>query len=182
MKGRLEIRLAGSGGQGVVLAGVILAEAAAASGLGVSQFQAYGPASRGGASWTDVIISDGPVRYPKPSALDALVAFTQEACDASAAQLREGALVLLEGGRVRRPPARPDLDSRPLPLERSAEAAGSRQAANLVALGALAALTGAVSAEALERAALAHVPERTREVNLRALREGKRLAEAGDGR
>jgi 2-oxoglutarate ferredoxin oxidoreductase subunit gamma len=180
VRDRLEVRLAGSGGQGVVLAGVILAEAAAGSGLGVSQFQAYGPASRGGASWTDVIVARGPVRYPKPSALDVLVALTQEACDASLGQLRAGGLVLFDSGRVA-PPQRGDIEPHALPFGLSAEQVGSRQAANLVALGALVALTSAVGEDALEKAALAHVPERSREVNLRALRAGRLLVEAANG-
>lgn len=178
---RLEVRLAGSGGQGVVLAGVILAEAAAGSGLGVSQFQSYGPASRGGSSWTDVIISREPVRYPKASSVDVLVALTQEACDASVAGLRSGGLLLVDSGRVS-PPTGGEFESHALPLEQSAERAGSRQATNLVALGALAALTGAVSEEALIEAVVSRVPKLSLEVNLRALEAGRALVEPSRAR
>ncbi len=77
----LAIRLGGAGGQGIVLAGLVLAEAAALAGRRVACTQAYGPESRGGASRSDVIISDAPIAFPTARRLDLLVALTQEACE-----------------------------------------------------------------------------------------------------
>ncbi|RKY44545.1 MAG: 2-oxoacid:ferredoxin oxidoreductase subunit gamma, partial [Candidatus Neomarinimicrobiota bacterium] len=82
MSFRYELRLSGSGGQGLILIGKILAEAAAIyDGKNATQSQSYGPEARGGASRSEVIISDGEIDYPKAMKLDLLLALTQEACD-----------------------------------------------------------------------------------------------------
>ena len=76
-----ESRLSGSGGQGLILAGIILAEAAVVENFNVSQTQSYGPEARGGASRSDVVISNSKIYYPKTTKLDLLLALTQESCD-----------------------------------------------------------------------------------------------------
>ncbi len=82
MSDRYEIRLAGEGGQGMILAGLILAEAAAIyAGKNAVQTQSYGPEARGGASKAEVVISDGEIDYPKVMDADVLLAMGQEACD-----------------------------------------------------------------------------------------------------
>ncbi len=181
---RVEIRLAGSGGQGVVLAGVILAESALASGRNATQSQAYGPESRGGASRSDVVIADGEIDYPTAQSLDVLVAMTQAAGDRFAGALRSGGLLVVDEQQVPRPPAGP-WRCRPLPIVATAErTAGRRVAAGVVALGALVGLTGVVDGDALAGAVAARVPPRLREPNLRALAEGIRIgreAEGGEG-
>jgi 2-oxoglutarate ferredoxin oxidoreductase subunit gamma len=79
---RYEVRLAGAGGQGLILAGVTLAEAVATyEGKHVAQTQSYGAEARGGASKAEVIISDGEIDYPKVVEADLLLAMSQEACD-----------------------------------------------------------------------------------------------------
>ena len=82
MSDRVEIRLSGSGGQGMVLGAIILAEAAAIfEGKNATQSQSYGPEARGGSSKSDVVLSEGEIRYPKATRLDVLLAMTQESCD-----------------------------------------------------------------------------------------------------
>jgi 2-oxoglutarate ferredoxin oxidoreductase subunit gamma len=89
---RYEIRLSGEGGQGLVLAGKILAEAAAIyDERNATQSQSYGPEARGGASKSEVIISDGEIDYPKAEKLDLQLALTQEALDKYWKDLRPGA-------------------------------------------------------------------------------------------
>ncbi len=91
MSKRYEIRFSGAGGQGLILAGVIMAEAASIyEGIQAVQSQSYGPEARGGASKSEVIISDGPIDYPKATIVDALLALTQEACDKYSHDLKEG--------------------------------------------------------------------------------------------
>ncbi len=78
---RYEIRLAGEGGQGMILAGIILAEAAAIyDGKNACQTQVYGPEARGGASKAEVVIAQGEIDHPEVICADALVAMSQEAC------------------------------------------------------------------------------------------------------
>jgi 2-oxoglutarate ferredoxin oxidoreductase subunit gamma len=76
-----EVRLSGSGGQGLLTAGLILAKAATREGLNVTQTQSYGAASRGGSSRSDVVISNEPIYFPEATRFSALVALTQESCD-----------------------------------------------------------------------------------------------------
>src|SRR4030066_2016765 len=100
MSTRFEIRLAGSGGQGLILAGIILAEAAGIyDGKFVCQTQSYGPAARGGASKAEVVISDGEIDYPKAIQPDVLLAMNQKSLDAFSSDLKPGGLLLVDAGR-----------------------------------------------------------------------------------
>ncbi len=172
---RLEIRLAGTGGQGQILAAIILADAAALyDGFNVVQTQDYGPESRGGASKAEVIITDGEVDYPKVTRPDALLAMSQQAFTRYAPAVREDGLILADTTWVKDASAAPTgVRLVGIPLTAIArDEVGKALVANVVALGALAALTGAVSREALERAVLARVPKGTEELNRRALEAG----------
>jgi 2-oxoglutarate ferredoxin oxidoreductase subunit gamma len=102
---RTEVRFSGKGGQGMILAGIILAEAAAIySGKNAIQSQSYGPEARGGASRADVIIANGDILYPKTTALDFLLALSQEACDSYARHLKEGGILLADSEAVKHIP------------------------------------------------------------------------------
>src|SRR3990172_8617479 len=92
-----EVRLSGSGGQGIILGGVILAEAAAIyEKKNAVQSQSYGPEARGGASKADVIISDEEIDYPKALKIDVLLALTQEACNKYIKDLKEGGVLIVD--------------------------------------------------------------------------------------
>ncbi len=175
MPNRYEIRLAGSGGQGVILAGVILAEAAGLhDGKFVAQTQSYGPAARGGASMAEVVLSDEDIDYPKAMAPDVLLALNQASLDAYGQDLKPGGLLLVDATFVREIQEIPDhqrLVAIPF-TELAREVTGKVVSANIVALGALAVLTGAVSLKALQAAVLARVPPATAELNQRALDAG----------
>ena len=93
---RIEIRLSGSGGQGLILAGIILAEAAIIDGKNAVQTQSYGPEARGGASRSEVIISNGSIDYPKVSKSDILLALTEEAVIKYKGSLKEDGLLILD--------------------------------------------------------------------------------------
>lgn len=173
MVGRYELRLSGEGGQGIVLAGIILAEAAAMyDGKNATQSQAYGPESRGGYSKSDVIISDSEIDYPKAIKLDFLLALTQEACDKYAPEIKKGGILLVDETLVGDVPQGDYKVYRMPILEIAAKEIGKPVVANIVALGATVALTGVVSREAIEKAVLSRVPRGTEELNRRALYAG----------
>jgi 2-oxoglutarate ferredoxin oxidoreductase subunit gamma len=178
MAGRYEIRLAGSGGQGLILAGVILAEAAGLyDGKYVCQTQSYGPAARGGASQAEVVISDVEIDYPKTVRLDVLLAMNQKSLDTYLADLKPQGLLLVDAALVREIPDHHRVFAVPF-TELARDRTGKVMTANIVALGALGALTGAVSRESLKTAVLARVPPGTGEMNLQALAAGFEAAEA----
>ncbi len=173
---RYEVLLAGQGGQGVILAGVILAQAAATyDGRNAAQTQSYGPAARGGLCSAEVVISDEDIDYPKVTRADLLLAMSQEACDGYCHQLKEDGTLIVDSILVDRVERAGAVS---VPLTRIAEqATGRRLTANLVALGLIVGLTGVVSLHAMESALSARAPKGTRELNLKALHAGLQAAE-----
>jgi 2-oxoglutarate ferredoxin oxidoreductase subunit gamma len=173
MSYRYEIRLTGEGGQGIVLAGVILAEAAAIyDGKNATQTQVYGPESRGGASKAEVIISDEEIDYPKAMSVDLLLALTQAACDKYGQDVKPGGIIIADSAKVVRPPTG-EFRIHQLPIiETAKEAVGKVMVANIVSLGAIVGLSKSVSREAIERAVLARVPKGTEALNRRAIEAG----------
>ncbi len=159
---RKEIQLAGFGGQGIVLSGLILGEAAILDGLNAVQTQSYGPESRGGAARADVIISDSPIDYPKVVAPDILVALSQPAYDKYRADVGKKAMVIIDS----------DETALCVPFSKLADELGRRIVANVIMLGTLARVSGCVSRESLEQAVLKNIPKGTEELNLRALAAG----------
>lgn len=172
----LAIRLGGAGGHGIALAGLILAEAAVAAGRRVVCTQAHGPESRGGASRSDVIISDRRVAFPVPRRLDVLAALTQEAWDRSRRALVPAGVAIVDAGRVT-VAADDAAAGYALPIIETARAlTGSVLGANMVVLGLVCDLTAAVPAEILADVAARRVPEFLRTVNLAAFDAGRTLA------
>ncbi|MEW5872786.1 MAG: 2-oxoacid:acceptor oxidoreductase family protein [Chloroflexota bacterium] len=173
---RTEIRLAGEGGQGMILAGIILAEAAAIfDGKNAVQTQSYGPEARGGASKAEVIIAQGKIDYPEVIAADVLVAMSQEACDKYASNLKRNGLLIVDEEKVGRVPATHAIK---VPISRLAvETTGKSITANVVALGLLVGLTGVVSQAAIEKAVLARAPKGTEDMNRAALAAGFKEAQ-----
>lgn len=179
---RSEIRLAGSGGQGLITAGVILAEAAGLhEGKHVAQTQSYGPEARGGASKAEVVIADEPIHYPKAQRLDVLLALTQEACDRYFHDLKHDGTLIIDADLVTTLPVSTALA---VPITRTVrDALGRELFANIAALGVLAGVTGIVGEKSLEAAVLARVPPGTEQINKKALRlglEAGRKARAAD--
>lgn len=180
MSFRYEVRLSGEGGQGLVLAGKILAEAAAIhEGLSATQSQSYGPEARGGASRSEVILSDEDIDFPKAVRLDLLLALTAEACERYAGDLVPGGLLIVDEDAVPSPPAG---DHRLLALpmiRRAREVVGREIVANIVALGVITRVAGVVSDDAVREAILTRVPRGTEEVNEQAFELGLAMAEEG---
>ena len=173
---KMELRLAGSGGQGVILASVILAEAAVQSGKHTAQSQSYGPEARGGACKAETLISDAPIGFTKVQQPTFLMALTQKALDTYTRSLPEGCLVLLHES-LTVPESLSGHRVLSLPILRIAkETVGRVQTANVLAVGCINGLLGITDIETLKKATLLHVPRGTEEINLRALSEGVKLA------
>ncbi len=164
---RKEIQLAGFGGQGIVLSGLILGEAAILDGLNAVQTQSYGPESRGGAARSDVIISDSPIDYPKVVSPDVLVALSQPAYDKYCRAVGKKTLIIIDSDLVEG-----DESALRVPFSKLADELGRRIVANVIMLGALAKASGCVTRESLERAVLRNIPKGTEELNLKALAAG----------
>lgn len=168
---RKEIQLAGFGGQGIVLSGLILGEAAILDGMDAVQTQSYGPESRGGAARSDVIISDAPIDYPKVVSPDILVVLSQPAYDKYRGEVGKKAMLIIDSDLVES-----DESALSVPFSKLAEELGRRIVANVIMLGALAKVSGCVTRDSLEQAVLRNIPKGTEELNLKALNAGFRSA------
>ena len=175
MGSRYEIRLSGSGGQGLILMGIILAEAIGIyEGKYVSQTQSYGPEARGGSSKSEVIVSDEEIDYPKAMSLDLLLAMNQKACDEFYPDLKPEGVLIVDSTFVTQVPTPKAFQ---IPFTRIAREKFKREVvANIIALGALSQLTPIVSPKATESAVLARVPKGTEKLNRDALRAGMSAA------
>ncbi|WP_088335872.1 MULTISPECIES: 2-oxoacid:ferredoxin oxidoreductase subunit gamma [unclassified Methanopyrus] len=171
---RKEIRISGFGGQGIVLAGVVLGRAAAVyEGYNAVQTQSYGPEARGGASRSDVIVSDEEVMYPYVRRPDFLVTMSQEAYEKYVENVPEDGLVVYDSTLVN--PSREDVEHVGIPAtDLAEEKLGLSIVANMIILGALRELTGIVSFDSLQKAVEDSVPPGTEDVNVRALKLGAR--------
>ncbi len=170
-----ELRLSGSGGQGLILIGIILAEAAIYDNKLAIQSQSYGPEARGGASKAEVIIAEKPIHYPKVTCPDLVLAMTQEAANKYCVDLAAEGTLLIDTTFVRDVPGQ-IRNVLALPITQLAkEKLGKALFANIVALGAIVALTRVVSVEAVTRAVLDRVPRGTEALNRQALELGMSL-------
>lgn len=171
---RTEVRLAGTGGQGLILAGVILAEASGVyEGHQVVQTQSYGPEARGGASKSDVIISDEDILYPKTRILDILACLSQGSADAYVKDLKASGKLITDSTFVFSC-AREDSVCVPL-TQATRDKFGRDMFTNIVLLGAVASITGIVKLESLQAAVKTHVPPATVDTNMAALQLGYQL-------
>ncbi len=174
---RQEIVISGSGGQGVVLGGIIVAEAAAIyEDRFATHNQSYGPEARGGASKSEVIISDGAIHFPEVENPDILVALTQEAVDKFAGTVKPDG-ILITDTMVKKLPAKGEYKTYVLPIRATAEEVRGQIVTNMVTLGALVVITKIVGLEALKQAVLARIPKGTEAINMQALEAGMKIAE-----
>ena len=169
---RHEIRLSGFGGQGIMLAGYIIGQAAAIhEGKHTTHIRDYGPEARGGSCRADIVISDMPVLYPYIHAPSVLVAMSQQGYDKYRPKNRENSLIVIDENMVKHRETRKDRLFT-ISAQRIAEELGRATVANVVMLGFLAAVTGIISVEALKKSVRDSVPEATIELNLKALERG----------
>lgn len=166
-----EILLTGFGGQGIVLAGKIVAQAAALGDhMQSTLVQAYGPEARGGACSAQVIISENAIYYPNVRDPDILVCMSQSGYDKFFSQLKEEGTLIIDQDLVRSEEIQRDFFS--IPAMRIAEELGRKMMANIIMVGFFTAVTGAVSPEAARDTVLKSVPRGTEEMNETALKKG----------
>lgn len=168
-----EIRIAGFGGQGVILSAIVIGKAGCIYETGFSTMtQSFGPEARGGACSSQVILSDRPVLYPYVTRPDILVVMSQEAYRIFAPQLKDNGTLIIEQDLVRIDKLPPGAQVYSVPATRLAEELGKKMVLNIVMVGFFGAVTGAVKPEALRSAIADSVPSAYRELNLKAFDKG----------
>lgn len=175
---RVELRLSGAGGQGLITAGVILSEAAVLDGLEVVQTQSYGPEARLGASRAEVIVARETIAYPQVVQPDVILCLSQDSFDKYIGDADDATLVIVDATNVEVNGSTNGAGVHPFPITETAIEVGHQVVANVVALGALNALAEVVSAQSLTEAVLRRVPDKHRDMNERALDAGHDLAAA----
>jgi len=174
---RFEIRMAGLGGQGIVLAGIIIGTAASIyGGKNATQTQSYGPEARGGACKTEIVIGEEEIDYPKVEQPDIIAVMSQEAYNTYIGEIKENGTLLYDSDMI--------LETRPmnkvsiykLPATRIAEQLGKKIVANMVMLGAIIAITKIVDNQSIEKAIAKNVPRGTEKLNIEAFRRGYEYA------
>lgn len=170
-----EIRLSGTGGQGLILGGLILSEALIREGKYVAQSQSYEPVSRGGVSRSDLVVTVQEVDFPLVTELDVLVILDQIAVSISDGLVRQRGMVLVDSDRVPSPPVG-DFAFFALPLGAKAYALNAPRGTNMLALGAIAALSEVCQREALEQAIRTRTPQRFAAISSEAMHAGYAMA------
>lgn len=168
-----QIRLAGFGGQGVILSAIVIGKAASVfEGGFATMTQSFGPEARGGACSAQCILSDAPILYPYVTQPDILVVMSQEAYSKFTPELRENGTLIVEEDLVRIGDLKPGVRVYSVPATRLAEELGKRMVLNIVMVGFFAAVTGLVEADALRNAVADSVPAHFADLNLKAFDKG----------
>ena len=172
---KMEIRLAGSGGQGVILATIILAEAALSGGKNAVQSQSYGPEARGGMCKAEVIVSEEQIWFTKVQNPTFLLALTQESLNKYSQNLDKDCLVMADSS-LDIPECLKDNRVISVPiLDTAKTVVGKGFTANIVAVAAINAALGLVPFEVLKESVLSRIPKGTEAINTKALEEGAKL-------
>ncbi len=168
-----EIRIAGFGGQGVILSAVVIGKAACIYAGGYSTMtQNFGPEARGGACSAQVILSDSPVLYPYVAHPDILVVMSQEAYTLFSPQIKDEGILIIEEDLVRIGELPVGVRVYSIPATRIAEDLGKKMVLNIVMVGFFGAVSQVLDPDALRQAVAASVPEPYRELNLKAFDKG----------
>ncbi len=167
-----EIRLSGSGGQGLILGGIILANAAVLEGNKVTQTQSYGPESRGGYSRADVIISNEDINFPEAIRQDILLSLTQEACDKYVLDLKPGGILIVDSSHVKHIAIQAP-NTYELPFTDIAQnELGTELVTNILSLSFLVKISGIVDEKSLEKAIRSTVKPAFVDLNIKAMKLG----------
>jgi len=168
-----EIRVAGFGGQGVILSAIVLGKAASIYENGFATMtQNFGPEARGGACSAQLVLSDSPVLYPYVTRPDIMVLMSQEAYNRFAPELKPEGLLIVEEDLVRVSNLNHDKKVYSIPATRIAEELGKRMVLNSVMVGFFTVVTNLLTADAVRNAVADSVPASFRELNLKAFERG----------
>lgn len=175
---QMEFRLTGSGGQGVIMLGVILAEAAIDKGHNAIQSQSYGPEARGGASKCEVILSGEAIDFPKVQQPDVLLALTQLAADKYALDLTDDAILIIDDSiELSHDPGTKNIYKLPI-LVTARDVVRKELTANIVSLAVINEILQLFTKEELLAAILDRVPKGTELLNQRAVDAGIELVQS----
>lgn len=179
---RTEVRIAGFGGQGVIMTGIIIGKSASLfDGMNAVQTQSYGPEARGGASRCEVVISDEEIHYPKVQAPDILVAMSHEALIKYLDDLKDNGILIIDPDMVDESEisdfiSQHNINVYHAPATKTAtDVIGLRIVANIVMMGAIVKVTEIVSIDAAKKAILDSVPKGTEDKNIQAFEAGYNL-------
>ena len=168
-----EIRIAGFGGQGVILSAIILGKAASIfQGAFATMTQNFGPEARGGACSAQLMLSDSPVLYPYVTRPDIMVILSQEAYVRFGSEVKDGGILIVEQDLVRVSDLKKDIQVYSVPATRIAEELGKRMVLNSVMVGFFTAVTHLLEPEAVRKAVADSVPKNFRDLNLQAFERG----------
>jgi len=170
---RFEIRIAGMGGQGIIMAAVMIGRAASIfGGKNVTLTQSYGPESRGGACKAEVIVSDERIDYPKVRQANLVAIMSEEAYQKNMPNSNGEATIVIDPDMVEEDQSYKHARIFRVPATRIAEGLGKRIVANMVMVGAIVALTGIVDVGAVEKAIAKYTPRGTEKLNVNAFKSG----------
>jgi 2-oxoglutarate ferredoxin oxidoreductase subunit gamma len=170
---RVEIKIGGFGGQGVILSGYIIGRAASIyDDKHATMIQAFGPEARGSSCSAQVIVSKEPIAYPYITSPEVMIVMSQEAYTKFTPELTSGGVLITEEELVQPHNLRKDIRHFSIPATRIAEELGKKLVVNIVMMGFLTAVTSVVGKKAMEQAVLASVPKGTEELNVKAFEKG----------
>jgi 2-oxoglutarate ferredoxin oxidoreductase subunit gamma len=170
---KIEVRISGLGGQGVVLAGQILGRAAVYDGKNVVQTQSYGAEARGSIAQSEVIISDDKIGFPMVRKCDILITMNQEALDRHLKDVKEDGVLIVDSTYVKKIPETKAKIFKIPATEHAEKAFGDRIYANMLMLGALTKATSIVSEKTMKKAIQDAVAKNTANINEEAYQKGK---------
>jgi 2-oxoglutarate ferredoxin oxidoreductase subunit gamma len=171
MSKQYEIRLSGSGGQGLILAGIILADASLIQGINGVQSQSYGPEARGGASKAEVIISTEEINYPKVQQCDLLLCLTQKSYDEYIASLKNDGILVIDDSIETNVATDATIYKLPI-LKTAIEEMKKPMVANIISLGAISNILDILEEKNILEAVLKRVPPGTDKINKEAFNKG----------
>ncbi|MDI6904835.1 MAG: 2-oxoacid:acceptor oxidoreductase family protein [Candidatus Bathyarchaeia archaeon] len=174
---KIEVRISGFGGQGVILAGQVLGKAAVYNGKNAVQTQSYGAEARGSAAKSEVIISDGKIDFPSVRKCDMLIAMSQTAVDKHLKDLKENGVLIVDSSMVKKIPETKAKFFKIQASEIAEKTFGEKLYANMIMLGALNKITKVVNENFMKKAIKDTVPKKAITVNMQAYKKGKELIE-----
>jgi len=173
---KTEVRMGGSGGQGIVLAAQILGKAAVLDGKNALQTQAYGAEARGSLAKSEVIISDGKIGFPAVRKPDVLVVMSQEAIDKLLKDMKENGILIIDTTNVTEIPDVKASVHKIQITETAKKQLGETIYANMIMLGVFTNITKLVTAKSMETTIAQNVSKKTVETNVNAFRTGLKLS------
>jgi len=171
----MQVRVSGFGGQGIILAGILLGQAGVIEGKYIAGSDSYGAQARGSGCKSEIVFSDGPIDFPHLITSDILIAMSQGAYQAYCRDVKEQGIIFYDQGLVTPQPELNVKQRGVAATEISIRKLKNKQVANIVLLGVLVETTKIVSPRSIQKAIIFHIGERFRTLNLKALRTGIEL-------